>query len=173
MSPTVYSPPVETYIALAEIELASATSSVTLTGFSQDYRDLVLVVTGGVTSGIANVRMSLNGDTTNANYGFVHMSGTGSSTNSTAPSGSSVARLINYYGYPEADLKLNIIVNIMDYSATDKHKTSLARSNHADNGVTALATRWANTNAVTSLLIDVDSSTFAIGSTFSLYGIVS
>jgi hypothetical protein len=164
--------PTATYIALANITLSGTDSEIEFASIPATYRDLVLVITGGISSGVANVRMTLNSDTTDANYSWVQMSGTGSATSSTTPSNGE-QRYINYFGYPEADLHMNILVNLMDYSATDKHKTYLSRANQADNGVTALAGRWGNTNAVTNIKITPTASTFRADSTFALYGIVS
>jgi hypothetical protein len=72
------------------------------------------------------------------------------------------------------------IANIMDYSATDKHKTVLGRGNNMpDSSVTMSASRWANTAGITSILMTPDrflqgaSSAFVAGSTFALYGIAS
>jgi hypothetical protein len=64
------------------------------------------------------------------------------------------------------------ILQIMDYSATDKHKSALTRTTHTSQSVVeALASRWANTAAITSLA--VSGGTFNVGSTFALYGIVA
>ena len=60
----------------------------------------------------------------------------------------------------------------MDYSATDKHKTMLSRGGSSSFGVGMNAGRWANTSAVTSVLVIGQSGLdFAAGSTFYLYGI--
>jgi hypothetical protein len=67
----------------------------------------------------------------------------------------------------------NVITQIMDYSATDKHKTSLIRGNDAGAEVIAHAQRWASTSAVTSVRALITANNFASGSTFSLYGIAS
>jgi hypothetical protein len=94
------------------------------------------------------------------------MNGNGSTTSSTSGSDGRVVEL----GNTQSDF----IAHIMDYSATDKHKTVLARSNDASMVTYASASRWASTNAITSILIDPDSTTqIAVGSTLSLYGIIS
>jgi len=67
-------------------------------------------------------------------------------------------------------------VNIMDYSATDKHKTVLTRASTAASSVWAIAGRVATTSAITSVAFigpDDASDQFLSGSTFALYGIVS
>jgi hypothetical protein len=65
------------------------------------------------------------------------------------------------------------IHQIMDYSATDKHKTVLTTRILAASYVDRFAQRWANTSAITSMEVFASSNAFAIGSTFSLYGIAS
>jgi hypothetical protein len=67
-----------------------------------------------------------------------------------------------------------VIINVMDYSATDKHKTILARDaggNAAQAG--AIASRWANSAAVTSATVVNTGGNFNSGSTFSLYGVIA
>jgi hypothetical protein len=76
-----------------------------------------------------------------------------------------------------AALMVNII-QVMDYSATDKHKTVLVRANtnapSVSGVVYASAGRWASTSAVTSLvLLPEVGPNFAIGSTFNLFGVIA
>jgi hypothetical protein len=154
------------YIALATTTLSSAVSSVTFSSIPATYRDLVVVINGGVVSGGHNVLISFNGDTA-ANYTAVQMSGTGS-----APDGSAAfGRLLNYFGFFTGDLNSMIKAEVFDYAQTDKHKTYLSRASSAGNGVAAVAGRWANTNAITTVALNSSGSTFRIGTTFSLYGV--
>jgi hypothetical protein len=62
------------------------------------------------------------------------------------------------------------IFQIMDYSATDKHKTTLGRVNRSNGIALAGASRWASNTAVSSLVVTLSANSFSIGSTFSLYG---
>lgn len=155
--------------ALATVTLQAASSTVTFSGIPNTYRDLILVFTGGVVSGSINVRLTLNGDSNNANYAGIQMSGTGSATSSTITINTE-SRYINYYGFLTADLNTQIVTTIFDYAQTDKHKTVMNRANNAGNGVTALVSRWASTTAVNTLEYSLTGSSFASGSTFSLYG---
>jgi hypothetical protein len=71
-----------------------------------------------------------------------------------------------------------IIIQVMDYSATDKHKSVLVRANSdapSQNGVVAaVAGRWASTSAVTSVvLLPEVGPNFASGSTFNLFGVIA
>jgi len=96
------------------------------------------------------------------------MVGNGSSTSSSSVSGVNGARI----GYgPNSSTRSNAIAQIMDYSATDKHKTILTRTNEPDE-VWATACRWANTAAVTSVSFRYESTSLASGTTVSLYGIL-
>jgi hypothetical protein len=104
--------------------------------------------------------LRFNGSTTN--YTRVNMEGTGSSTNSGTSSSNNIAAL--------AGPSLNII-QIMDYSATDKHKTNLLRANGSE--ARADAARWADTSAITSVSIVPFTGSLLTGMTASLYGIAS
>ena len=162
--------PTPTYTPLATVTLGSSASSVTFSSIPATYRDLIIVTKGG---GGANVLVSINGDTTNSNYSAVQMSGTGSGVDGALPTpNTGQVRFLNYYGFMTADLNTVIITQFMDYSATDKHKTYLSRSNNAANGTCALAGRRANTEAITSIAIISDGS-FLTGSTFNLFGIAA
>jgi hypothetical protein len=57
----------------------------------------------------------------------------------------------------------------MDYSATNKHKTVLARGGPGNELVRASATRWNNNNAINR--ITVVFAALNAGTTLSLYGI--
>ena len=159
----------QTYRALATTTLGSAASSVTFSSIPATYRDLVLVFQGTVTGSQGNNFLYFNGDTTGSNYSWIRMLGTGSSTASdTAPNDGSKPSVSDV-----APTTINqVIIQIMDYSATDKHKTRLSRSDQSTSTVIAYASRWANTNAVTSIEYSAGSGTnWSSGSTFSLYGI--
>ncbi len=64
----------------------------------------------------------------------------------------------------------NAVFQIMDYSATDKHKTVLYRYDNPGVGTMAAASRYASTSAVTVVKAEFG---FAAGDTFALYGIAA
>ena len=157
--------PTPTYTPLANITLGSTAASVTFSSISQAYRDLVLVYSG-TTSAVAGVIARANGDSGN-NYPLVRMIGNSSGTFSSATTTSYFPMVFS--GDPQTAF---CVLQIMDYSATDKHKSALTRTTHTSQSVVeALASRWANTAAITSLA--VSGGTFNVGSTFALYGIVA
>ena len=167
MAPTTYTPPINTYVPLESIVLTNAASSVTFFNIAQSddsgtYKDLVLVCNGTTSAG-QGIYLYLNNDTTAGNYSRVVMYGDGTSYASGAASD---AKSLDFYTSPTVTT-----TNIMDYSATDKHTTILNRVNAASSIVEAVAARWANTAAVTSVKVQTTTGTFSIGSTFSLYAL--
>lgn len=166
--------PTNTYTALATITLGSTDSEVVFASIPAGYRDLVFSISILGTSNDQSCVMQLNSDT-GANYSNVRMSGWGASYGSNT-SGSTYIFVSGYnYGVATSGAYTIAQGSIMDYSATDKHKSTLIRSRSSrDNGdtdTTAGAGRWANTAAVTSLKFYLTGGSFAAGSTFSLYGI--
>jgi len=156
--------------ALATVTLQAASSTVTFSGIPNTYRDLVLTI-NAKTSRTAfdqdGLFIRLNGDT--SNHSRVTMLGRSSETLSDSTSSLGVP-LAGNAGQPGA-----ILVQIMDYAQTDKHKTVLARSNQnspsVSGVVSATAGRWASTTPITSIvLLPEVGPDFAAGSTFSLFG---
>jgi hypothetical protein len=150
-----------TYVLLNQITLAAASSSVTFSNIPQGYGDLILVCE--VTGTNIDIKIKLNSDNTAANYPSVVMRGLGSGSGQSFTSSQGI-------GYVSSGARGYIQSQIMDYSATDKHKTILNRDSDSSLQVVARAMRWTNTAAVNSVAVTGDSA-FAIGSTFSLYGV--
>ena len=160
--------PTPTYTPLATVTLGSAAASVTFSSIPATYRDLILVITAQRTGTPVNVGMRFNGDS-GSNYTSVYMTGTGSSPATGIVSSTNFQ--LDLYPYPPSSGFNNYIVQMMDYSATDKHKPILVRVNDAGNATEASAGRWASTAAVNSLALTL--SNFNTGSTFSLYGVIA
>ena len=165
--------PTPTYTALATVTLGSSASSVTFSNIPATYRDLIFVFAGTATASATSSRFRMNG-ITGSNYSFVRAGGNGSTTFSSAPTDT-------YFPLVWSNSELsttqsNAIVQIMDYSATDKHKTVLIRetnNNPSGPAVTMHAGRLDTTSAITSLTALVSANNFATGSTFSLYGVIA
>lgn len=155
--------PTATYIPLATITLSSAASGVTFASIPSTYKDLVVVFRGSPTSGNF-IRFIFNSDTTATNYFEVAMS--------SYNNGFSAANNNNRFAYAWGGQD-SFRAQIMDYSATDKHKSVLVRNGNAANDDVARAGRWANTNAINSVRVEIESTTFASGCVFSLYGIAA
>jgi hypothetical protein len=163
--------PTPTYTALANLTLSSAASTITFGSIPATYRDLVVTVQGN-TSANSAIRMTFNSDS-GTNYFWQRLSTTGAAAPTAAAATNST--FVNLANIPLATTTsaIQIMVNVMDYSATDKHKSALSRSGNAANGVEVTANRWANTSAITSIQVTAATGSWAIGSTFALYGIAS
>lgn len=163
-----------TYTLIDSVTLGSSASSVTFSGISATGKgDLVLVISAKAVEGNGVVRMRINGDS-GANYYSVAMFGTGSTASSSLNSGFNQQTLTHSENSISTSTFNLMKVELQDYSATDKHKSYLIRSNESSFTTQGLAGRWASTSALTSLYIYGGGFTnFAIGSTFFLYQLVS
>lgn len=158
--------PTTTYTPLATLTLTGSDSSITFSNIPQTYRDLVLVAVpyGNQTN---DAFVSFNGSS--ANFSGVRMYGNAGGAVSNSYSDNSGMFLVS------DNLNLNVIWHIMDYSATNKHKTLLVRvSRPNDSFVSASAHRWASDTNVTSFTITPQSPfSFSSGATFNLYGVAA
>lgn len=151
-----------TYTPLANIALASAASSVVFSSIPSIYKDLVLVLVGyGSTSLQARIRF--NGDTGN-NYNYQQLT----NTSSRATNQNSGFLSLGNNATPTQALQLTI--DIMDYTNTDKHTVLVSRSTGAGFGE-VFGNRYANTAAVNSITILTSTGNWAIGTTAAIYGI--
>lgn len=150
---------------LANLTLGSTATTVSFTSISGIYRDLMLVCNITPSGAMGSILLRANGDTS-LNYPTIYASGNGS----TAATGT--ANPAGFFGaYLTSTNPAIITWNIMDYSASDKNKISLNRQSAASEGVQQFVSRWGSNSAITSLVVFADSSTFAAGSTFSLFGV--
>jgi hypothetical protein len=163
--------PTPTYDLISSTTLAAAAPSVVFGSIPQGYRDLVVVLAVSQnTTSPRQVWMRPNGDTSNSTLVFMDGTGSGAGT-----SGTAAANTAFYVasGVP-ANTITTSISSIMDYSATDKHKTFLTRAGTSGEPVSAYASRWASTVAITSIVFEIiEGPSYNAGSTFSLYGIVA
>jgi hypothetical protein len=160
-----------TYEKIATTTLSSAQATVTFSSISGSYTDLVLVTSSKKdVATAANEGIRFNSDT-GSNYSYTILEGTGSAAASgRASNATSIAlddsALVDNSGFRPA------IVAIQNYSNTTTYKTILSRANNASRGVDAIVGLWRNTSAITSISVILQGGTsFASGSTFTLYGI--
>jgi len=153
-------------VPLATTTLATTAATVTFSSISGLYRDLFIEseFTG---TGNLNLVLRFNGDS-GANYFNIVVGGNGTSAYSNTAE-TSGALFAYYIVSPNKALAR---VSILDYTATNKHKAVLNRSDVMTSDAAAYASRWSNTAAVTSVTITTTSgNNFSAGSTFSMYGI--
>lgn len=162
--------PTATYIGLASITLSSTDSQIVFQNIPGTYKDLVLINNHTVTTN-ANQIIRFNSDS-GSNYPWVYMGGNGS--NGVTGANTSTSLLVEAVAASNTTDPMLTIIHIMDYSSTDKHKVALTRGGRVGQGVDAIACRWTNTSAITSISIELNNgASFTSGSTFSLFGIVS
>ena len=162
--------PTPTYDLIASNVLSSSASSVTFSSIPATYRDLVLVVDGTGSSATQFVSLRFNGSFASE---YTNVTAEGNGTNAVSSAGGPTGQLnASNERYPFTTTASNIIFQIMDYSATDKHKTVLIRANGAANSTVMTAGRWASTSAINQVQV-LFGANFNSGTSFYLYGIVS
>lgn len=159
-----------TYTPIATFTASGTISNYTFSSIPSTYTDLVLVTSLVMTAGTPETRIQFNSDTA-SNYSYTIMYGSGSAAGSTRAS-STAGIDISYYGVPSTTAGSAVqITNIQNYANTTTYKTSLTRANNASFGTDAIVGLWRSTAAISSLTVLPTSSSFASGSTFTLYGI--
>lgn len=165
-----------TYTPLANSTLSSSSPTVTFSGISGAYTDLILIVNAQSTQATTydNLIIQFNSDT-GTNYSRQRLNGF--SGGATADRSSNATSLgigaITGTSFSSSIFSPNII-QIQNYSNTTTFKTVLWRNNSQDAYVQAGVGTWRNTNAITSISIKTASgSNLAAGCTFSLYGVAS
>lgn len=154
---------------LANLTLGSAQASVTFSSIGQGFRDLYLVWNGKMVSSGDAVRIQLNSDTT-SNYYSVWFQGSGSTTGGGFETGTGFRVGGAAVGLTTTGSD-TITFSVLDYSQTDKHKSTLTRYSGANTEVVGFAGRWGSTAAITTLRIYGVVGNFAAGSSFALYGV--
>ena len=168
--------PTPTYTALATVTVSTTTNTLTFSSIPAGYRDLV--IQGATRSTRAAVTedllLRLNGDT-GSNYTGVFMLASSGGAQSVTSSTTSFAVASNTVANTgTANVFSSFVGQVMDYSATDKHKTMLQRNGGGNQDqVWAGAGRFASTSAITSVTLFYAIGNIATGTTFSLYGIAS
>ena len=167
-----------TYTLIASNTLSSAAAAVTFSSIPATYTDLVIRFairdTYSAAANAAQARVTHNGTT--ANYSWTELNGTGAS----AASG----RLSNqaYYetdaGSPTNANTANTFSSaelyIPSYTASQNKPVSVfsvGENNTTTAYMSVRAALWRNTDAITSITLTANISTFVAGSSFFLYGI--
>ena len=159
--------PTSTYVALATFTATGTETSCTFASIPASYRDIIAVVNLTPSAG-SNLRIQVNNDTA-SNYSRMGMYNSGSTPASFANTND---HFVAFTGGMDVSAANVSIVQFMDYSATDKHKTILVREGRlgSEDQIGALAQRWADTSAINTIKFYVTSGDLDAG-TISLFGI--
>jgi hypothetical protein len=161
-----------TYEPIQTYTLASAAASQAFTSIPATYTDLVLVMNlkGSTTNLYPTLR--LNSDTA-TNYSQTGLYGTGTVAGSQRTSGSNYMYITSNCVMSNTEFNFNSIVQFQNYANSTTYKTVLSRANAA-NEVDTNCGLWRNTAAITRIDVHcLGSGNFAVGSTFTLYGIAA
>jgi hypothetical protein len=169
--------PTNTYDALRSTTVTgSPVSSVTfdLTGIS-GYTDLVVIadVTMSSPTGTTYIVGRVGNGTidTGSNYSSTVLVGNGSSGTSYRTGSVSYFQCDTYI---TGSNRAMFQTNLQSYANTSVNKTILGRTSSAATNISAIAARWASNSAITTIqFYDFSGNNFAVGSTFSLYGIAA
>jgi hypothetical protein len=157
-----------TYEPISTQTLGTAVSTVTLSSIPSTYTDLVLVIGYGVHStGGELLRMRFNGDTA-TNYSNTRIANGGGGFGSFRDSNSSVIDVGAIYTTADP---LTFIAHIPNYTNSTTNKTVVCSSNTTQNVTSTIGLWRATPQAITSIGFLLTGGNFAIGSTFTLYGI--
>lgn len=159
-----------TYEPIATQTLGSAAASITFSSISSAYTDLRLAIVGRYTSGGGNTRIRFNGDTA-SNYSSTRIAGDGTSASSDRLTNQTFQRLS--FNGNSSTIPDFLTVDVFSYAGST-FKTSLITSSEDYNGsgvVIRAVGLYRSTSAISSIEISLDSSTFATGTTATLYGI--
>lgn len=154
-----------TYEPIATQTLTSDQTQVTFSSIAGTFTDLVLVKTGGQSSG--NMTMRFNSDS-GTNYSGTQVFGTGSGSGSSDRYSNQGTMYINYSN--ATGNSVTTIMNIMNYANTTTNKTVILRNNDSAFYVGAYVHLWRSTAAITQIDL-YGSPNLQNGSTFTLYGV--
>lgn len=160
----------QTYESIATTTLGSAASTITFSSIPSTYTDLRLVISAIGTSGIA-IRVHLNTTSLTGLYSYTSLVGDG--TNAT--SGKNTNR--DYLEVATSVLSTTIphfyLLDLFNY-AGNTYKTILSSASEDENGTgytRQQVSLWRDTSTISSIIVTTSTSTFATGTTATLYGI--
>jgi hypothetical protein len=169
-------------VLIAETVLGSDQASVSFSSIPATFRHLRVVVVGrGNDASSRFVRLAFNGDTAwNPNYTGNRLQATG--TSATAEQFVNGSTFSGYIGQMPgtgagAGFGGGIRLEIPWYRSGSLHRFAQSTSTFASAATTGAfslelwAVRWLNTDAVTSITLDLSAGSFLTGSHFTLYGI--
>ena len=170
----------DTFIKIATVTVGGAgAADITFTSIPSTYTDLVVKLSsrGTVAALDGGNFCQFNGDTSNANYGFVQLVGDGSTAGSTsAATTTGVLFQRNVGSTATSNTFSNSEMYIPNYTSSNHKSVSndgVTETNASTTiaGLALVASIWRNTAAITSMKIFPGSGNFVQYTTATLYGI--
>jgi hypothetical protein len=144
------------------------TGTITFSNIPQNYRDLVLVVSGQSDNGAQDLACYANGDLVTSHYRNATWNrfGTGSVT---------VPRIGTFAGInsPTSGSASHIVTQFLNYSSSTWKKNAISDNQYEDSQNffrSILEWKWNDASAITTLTLKVASGNIANGTVFSLFG---
>jgi hypothetical protein len=167
------------YESIATVTVgAGGASNVEFTSIPSTYTHLQIRLLARGTNTDANIdgRMEYNGDTAQANYTHHLLRGNGSAASSSGSNASTAPHAFSCNSGGSASSMFGAaIIDILDYTNTNKYKTMRSLTGADENGAGNIylrSTLWMNTSAITSIkLTPQATNNFAQYSHAALYGI--
>lgn len=164
----------QTYEPIASYTLASTAGIITFSSIPQTYTDLILIQSARVSSSYDITAIRVNSVTTN--YSGTYIEGNGTSPTSGRGSSEIALRAGYVPGTSNASEWSAEIYHFMDFTNANKFKTVWSRTNFSGSSwgfnVQSKVSLVPTTSAITQITTQpVNGALWAIGSTFTLYGI--
>lgn len=159
----------QTYTPIATYTTTGSEYNFTFSSIPSTYTDLILVLSGSLTSPVS-MYIRLNGDSA-TNYSLTVLEGSGTTASSSRFSNR--AQLDTATGL--SDVSSNKIFTFMNYSNTTTYKTILSRFNApsgSNTGVGAAVGLWRSTAAINTIFCyNGSNQLYNAGGVITLYGI--
>ena len=163
------------YESIATVTLGSSQSTISFTSIPSTYSHLQIRAIGRMSNAatLDSCWAQFNADTTSTNYYAHGLYGTGAATGAYADAGAFAQIGILSASGAAANMFGGFVMDILDYSNSNKYKTTRTLSGadlNGDGQLRFVSGLWKNTNAITSIDIKGNSN-FLTNSSFALYGI--
>jgi hypothetical protein len=159
-----------TYEPIATTTLGTAASTITFSSISSAYTDLKIVLVGTITS-VVDLIMQYNSDTA-TNYSYTRLQGNGTATSTDTTPNNADIRIS--FGNPSTSVPFMITNDIFSYAGST-FKSALTTYSGDTNGAGSVGrtiSTWRSTSAITSVVMTASGSTWKVGTTATLYGIL-
>jgi hypothetical protein len=164
-----------TYEPIVTTTLVSSTGSITFSSITGIYTDLILISNiKSNTNATASLLFEVNGSNSGSLYSGTMIFGTGATAGSNGTASLDYGTIMRNGGLSASNTVIQpFITHFMNYSNTTTFKTIISRNNVVDVLTGADIVLWRSTTAINQIRVMADTNGFAIGSTFSLYGIAA
>jgi hypothetical protein len=160
-----------TYESIATTTLSSDTT-ITFTGISQSYTDLVLILQGNrITTSNTYIQMGNGSIDTGSNYSLTYFRGYGGGSIGYGTASNLSNGIFIDAGTDNSQISTQII-HFMNYANTNTNKTIVYRFNQTSTEVGGGVGMWRSTSAINQIKVwTAGNGTLSTGYTATLYGI--